>query len=318
MKRKITLLILIFGIFSLCGCQKEPEVSGTAAVQPEAVLSITDGLGNTVSFQQPPQRVAALVGSYAECWILAGGEQSLKAVTQDALDERGLSLSEDTAVVGTSHEVDLEGLFAAKPDLVILTPDLDGQTGLADALSAAGIPNVWFKVESFSDYLTMLREFTALTGREDLYEKHALAVQKQIDAVLSGVPAGEKTDILLLRAYSSGVKIKNSDSIAGRILLELGCTNIADSNEGLLEDLQMEIVLQEDPEHIFVTTMGSDTQKALESLQSLFDSDPAWQSLSAVREGRVHVLDKKLFHYKPNARWGESYEVLSEILYPKE
>jgi len=28
------------------------------------------------------------------------------------------------------------------------------------------------------------------------------------------------------------------------------------------------------------------------------------------------VLNKELFHYKPNARWGESYEILANILYP--
>ncbi|GBF71417.1 hypothetical protein LAWASA_4174 [Lawsonibacter asaccharolyticus] len=61
--------------------------------------------------------------------------------------------------------------------------------------------------------------------------------------------------------------------------------------------------------------MGSSTEKALDSLTELFHSDPAWESLAAVKEGRVHILDKALFHYKPNARWGESYEVLADILY---
>ena len=32
--------------------------------------------------------------------------------------------------------------------------------------------------------------------------------------------------------------------------------------------------------------------------------------------GRI-VLPKDLFHYKPNNRWGESYQYLGEILYPE-
>ncbi len=99
------------------------------------------------------------------------------------------------------------------------------------------------------------------------------------------------------------------------MLKDLGCINIADSDSGLLEEIQMESILAADPDHIFVTTMGSSTEKALDSLTELFHSDPAWESLAAVKEGRVHILDKALFHYKPNARWGESYEVLADILY---
>ena len=38
--------------------------------------------------------------------------------------------------------------------------------------------------------------------------------------------------------------------------------------------------------------------------------------LSAVQEGRVYVLPRELFHYKPNARWAEAYEYLLAILYP--
>ena len=39
---------------------------------------------------------------------------------------------------------------------------------------------------------------------------------------------------------------------------------------------------------------------------------------TAVREGRVHVMDGSLFNLKPNSRWGEAYEQLAEILYGQE
>ena len=42
---------------------------------------------------------------------------------------------------------------------------------------------------------------------------------------------------------------------------------------------------------------------------------PAAKSLRAVQDGRVYMLDKALFHYKPNERWAESYETLADILY---
>ena len=63
--------------------------------------------------------------------------------------------------------------------------------------------------------------------------------------------------------------------------------------------------------------MGKDTQKALDALAAGIQANPAWNSLSAVQNGRYVVLPSDLFHYKPNARWGESYEYLAKILYPQ-
>lgn len=53
-------------------------------------------------------------------------------MTQDAYDERGLELGEDVTNVGSNQTPELEALFAAQPDLVLLTPDLDGQLALAE------------------------------------------------------------------------------------------------------------------------------------------------------------------------------------------
>ena len=291
-----------------------PTTSSAGAEQSaQGTCTFTDSLGNTVELEQPPKRVAALLGSYAETWLLAGGE--VVAVTQDAYDERGLELPEDTVNLGANQQPDLEALFAAEPDLVLLTPDLDGQMGLRDSLEAAGIPAAWFKVETFDDYLNMLKICTDLTGRSDLYQKNGLDIQSEIDAAIASVPEGEAPTVLLLRAYSSGVRAKNSDNIAGAILKDLGAANIAASDSGLLEDLQMESILAADPEFIFVTTMGASQEAALESLDELLHSDPAWQTLTAVKEDRVEVLPKDLFHYKPNARWGESYQMLAELMY---
>ena len=41
------------------------------------------------------------------------------------------------------------------------------------------------------------------------------------------------------------------------------------------------------------------------------------QGLTAVKQDRLILLPKELFHYKPNARWGESYAYLAKILYPQ-
>ena len=54
----------------------------------------------------------------------------------------------------------------------------------------------------------------------------------------------------------------------------------------------------------------------MNNVEQLLISNPAWNSLTAVKEGRYYVLDKRLYNLKPNARWGEAYQKLADILYP--
>ncbi len=280
-----------------------------------AETSFQDVYGNSLSFQGVPERVVSLYGSFAEAWMLAGGE--LVGVTQDAVTERGLSLDEQVQIVGTVKEPNLEAVLALDPDFVILSADIASHAPAAELLRQMGIPCALFRVDTFEDYLEMFEIFCSLTGRADCYAQYGEAVAAQIDAVRAAIQDAPTRRVLLLRAYSSGVKAKGADNIAGAILQDLGCDNVADRNAHLLEDLSLEAIVSEDPEFIFVTVMGSDEDAALAFLDERFGTDPAWQGLSAVQEGRLLLLPKELFHYKPNARWGESYAYLAHLLYPE-
>jgi len=50
-------------------------------------------------------------------------------------------------------------------------------------------------------------------------------------------------------------------------------------------------------------------------VERLVGGSPVWQSLDAVKAGRVFYLDKTLFHNKPNRRFAEAYAMLAEMLY---
>ncbi|MBC8531721.1 ABC transporter substrate-binding protein [Gehongia tenuis] len=274
--------------------------------------TFTDDLDREVRLNGMPKKVVALMGSYAETWLLAGG--ALAGTTSDAVDERKLDLGEDVQIVGTVKEPNLEQVLALSPDFVILSADIQGHVKAGETLEAAGIPHAYFKVELFSDYLSMLQRLTGITGREDLYESNGLAVQRQIDEVLAGRP-DERPTVLFIRAFSTGAKAKGDDNMTGAMLKDLGADNIAARHASLLEEISMEEIIAEDPDFILVTTMGG-TEEALAALKESVQQNPAWNELSAVKNDRYIVLPKDLFHYKPNARWGEAYEELAKILYP--
>ena len=289
--------------------------SASSQLESAGEVSITDSNGSQITLDTSAPRVVAAYGSFAEAWLLAGGE--LVGVTQDALEQRDLGLPEDIAVVGTVKEPNAEEIIALEPDLVLLASDITAQADIRDVLENAGLACAFFQVDTFADYAFMMEQLCAVTGREDLYEENVTQVGQQIEeAQAKAALSSTRPNVLLIRAFSTGIKAKTDDELAGAILKDLGAHNIADDHPSMLEDLSLEEVIAADPDYIFVTTMG-DEQKALDYLNGLIQQNPAWSELSAVKEDRYIVLPKDLFHYKPNNRWGESYQYLGEILYPQ-
>jgi len=315
MKRKNWIAVsMLIGATLIGGCGAAKTVEEAASGTEE--ITFTDALGREVTVTGH-ERVASLLGSFTDIWLLAGGD--VVASASDAWDSLELDLDTATVVnVGSFLDPDVEQLIATKPDLVLASANTDAQVELEEVFAQAGIVTAYFDVSDFEAYLQMLDVCTDITGRKDLYEQNGLQVQAQIENVLERVDGSAPT-VLFLRAASSNVKAKNSEgTVGGEMLKSLGCVNIADQDGSLLEDLSMEAIIAADPDYIFVTTQGSDTEAAMQNVEELLISNPAWQSLSAVKEDRYYVLDKKLYNNKPNAKWGEAYAYLADILYPAE
>ena len=156
---------------------------------------------------------------------------------------------------------------------------------------------------------------TALTGRGDIYDALIPPMQAEIEGIIAQSAGHDAPKVLLLRAYSSGVRAKAADNLAGIMLRDLGCENIAEGDDAILEELSLEAMIAADPDYIFISVMGGDEAAALDAVDAQLGGNPAWQALTAVRNGEVHVLPREKFHYKPNSRWSESYAYLSDILY---
>ena len=69
MKRSlIAVICLLAMLLPACGTAVEGGADGDA-------VTFTDALERTVSVKKNPERVAALLGSFADVWTLAGGDQ---------------------------------------------------------------------------------------------------------------------------------------------------------------------------------------------------------------------------------------------------
>ncbi|MBR5869328.1 MAG: ABC transporter substrate-binding protein, partial [Clostridia bacterium] len=166
------LAFLLLFLLLLGGCA-DPAGEGNG-------VEYTDALGRQVTLPKDPQRVACMIGSFADVWVLAGGE--VAATAKDAWDDFGLDLPE-AVNIGKIKEPNVELLLSADPDLVIASAGTASNVELLGTLEGAGIPVVYFEIETFSDYLEMLKVCTDLTGRDDLYRRNGLEVADEIEKI---------------------------------------------------------------------------------------------------------------------------------------
>ena len=288
-------------------------LGGSALAQE--TLSFTDDLGRAVTLPARPQRVAALIGSFADIWCLAGGADTLVAAADDTFRKFELPISPDVINLGATKAISLEKLLLAEPELILASSQTALDVELEPVLAQMGLTAAYFEVSTFEDYLRMLSRCTELTGCPENYARYGEQVRAQVEAARARAD-GSRPTVLYIRATGTSCRVKGSEgSVLGEMLAALDCANIADSEKSLLETLSMEAILAADPEFIFLVEQSADPDDARRMLEKTLFADPAWQTLTAVREGRCFVMDPALYNLKPNARWGEAYEALADILY---
>lgn len=275
-------------------------------------LTFTDANGREVEIENP-KRVISLYNSYGDAWLTAGG--NLVGSIADSFQEESLP---DPGIqnLGSHLTPNMELLFSLNPDFVLLSSDVSTHGEIAEILESAHIPHAFFSAKDWRGYMDNIRLFTRITGREDLFQQQVEMVQKPIEVMIDQAQAlNISPSALLIRAHSTAVKARNSEStVAGHILRDMGFINLADENSILCEGLSMEKILVEDPDYIFVILQGTSSEAAEKSLAAILTGNPAWNTLSAVRNENFYILDRELFHYHPNSRWAESYEFILKVL----
>ena len=322
-KMIVAMLCMCLLVGTLCyGCGQNAgtsmEESNVTENEVSKAVTFIDDLGREVTVENP-QRVAALLGSYAHIWYLAGG--TVMASADDAWEDFDIPLAADAVNLGGTKDLSLEKVFEANPDFIIASSNTSQHVEWLDTLEGANLNVAYFDVSDFEDYLRMLKICTDITGKAELYDEHGSNISKEITSIIEASQRriqdnnGEAPKVLSLRASATWIRAKNSEgNVLGEMLKDLGCINIADSDDSLLENLNLEHIMQEDPDYIFICQQGNDLEGIKAHIEQFISENPAWSNLTAVKEGRVYVMDRELYTLKPNDRWSEAYEKLEEML----
>lgn len=217
-------------------------------------------------------------------WVSAPRSEALPF-----LEPRTRTLPASGRLTGRGGTANVEGVLAAKPDVIVDSGSL-GPTyaSLADKVQAqTGIPYILLD-GSFASTPRTYRQLGAALGRQA--EADALAAQAQdlIDAVAKAIgstPEDQRPRVYYARG-SRGLETGFARSINTELLERAGGRNVAQGGDGRLGSVSPEQVLAWNPD--VIVTLDP-------AFAAATRTDPLWRDIRAVQSGRVYVVPQQPF-----------------------
>ena len=282
-------------------------------------VQVVDQTGRTVSIPQPVTRIVSAYGiSTYYVYALGAGDRIVNAwyVQIKGLSKAPAALWKmepnlDKKLSG--GKPNLEDIVARNPDLVLTNPTKHGD--LADRLIDLGIPAIQYVAESPQ----AMKEAMLLTGQA-LGEDTANRAQEfaayydrtmaKIASATKGMPKTERPRVYF--CGSSPLRAASGDMYQSLMVDAAGGESVTAGLYGYWNDVNIEQVLVWNPDVIIITSYGGLMP------QQILD-DPDWQSIPAVRNGRVYKLPALAAAWDtpvPDSLLGIMW--LADMLYPNE
>lgn len=306
--RTILTALLIAATLALtaCGLPVADEERGSYA-------SITDDNGRTVLFDKKPERIVVTSASFLEPLYAVGGSVVGRPESKTKVPPE----AKEVPRIGRVYQIDAEKIIALKPDLVILNKGMNEK--LVDTLNANYIKTLVLDMKSYEDVKREIGIFAALTGEKEKGEALVQKMDADINAVRTSIPQ-EKKRVAIIHSTGQGLSVQLDGSIAGSIAVMLGWENTAAGMPALDKNpdaapYSMETLVAQNPDIIFVTSMGEEAEIRA-SMEAMFAKSPAWQSVGAIRDGRVYYLPQEMFLFSPGIEYPKAVQYMARLVYP--
>ncbi|SHJ18899.1 ABC transporter substrate-binding protein [Lutispora thermophila] len=303
------------------------KAADEVVVTEDEVIFKDDSRREVITIKKKPQKVAVLYGSHACLYTEAGGKVSvgIGGASAEALYEKqiGRNIMKDEGVVtiatsSSGKSWNVEAILAEKPDLIICSTAMSGYSTISKPAEAVNIPVIAITYNGVSDYLKWFKVFCNINEKPELWDSVAAKVANEIANIqLKAKKANKNPKVMALTAGKNGFSALLSNSDTGAIIKDLYGINLADisGSSATSVDINLEDIYTANPELVFIRNSATDRETA-ETLEKLVKDNPIWESLEAVKNGRVYILPQELFWYRPNHRYAESYKMMAEWLYP--
>jgi iron complex transport system substrate-binding protein len=293
---------------------QEPATPQPTQAPITAAFTVTDALGRSVTFQQPPQRIA-LAGKanllVADAIYLFPEAVDRVAVLGKGTQGTGNFLAVVDPKFDTKpqleNEVGPEQIAAATPDVVILKSYLAETLG--KPLEALGIPVIYVDFETPEQYFRDLNTLGQLFQDEARAEKVANFYRSSMDSVaqkVSGLKEDQKPKVLLLyyndKDGTVAFNVPPMNWIQTILVQTAGGVPIwKDANLGKgWTVVNLEQIAAWDADQIFIISYFKPVDEVVSNLKA----DPQWQSLRAVKDGKLFGFAGDMLSWdQADSRW---------------
>lgn len=288
-------LAIIAALLGACGRASVAREAANTGGDP-----VVDDAGRDLRLPGPAQRVVSLVPSITELISAMGGADRLVART--AFDHD--TLLSGLPSLGRMLDPNLEALVALQPDVVFM--DRDGGGGLATALEGLGISTYLADVQDLAGIYSTIGRVGRILGARTRAAALAADIRSELAEISARAPGGPAPTVLFL-VWLDPIVTSGGGTFADEVVSIAGGRNLFHDLSGW-PTVSLEDVIERDPDFI-VLPRGDGPSIDPHALENL----PNWRSLSAVRAGRVLVVDADLF-YRPGPRVAEAARDLAEAL----
>jgi iron complex transport system substrate-binding protein len=268
--------------------------------------TVTDDMGNEVTFEKVPETVVSLQPSNTEILFALGVGDKIVGVTQfDNYPEEAQKIER----VSDSVNINAERIIELDPDVVFAYTV--GAKESIQPLADAGIPVfVIQSASSFEDVYGDIAQMAEVMGVKEKGEALINEIRAQVEAVEEKVKTIDQPKRIYLEiSPAPDIYTAGSNTFQHEILQKAGVENIFGDQEGWIK-VSEEEVIKRNPDLIATTVhLTSDPVAEIKGRQG-------WQDLDAVQQGEVYQLDEEIMT-RPGPRIGQAVELVAKIAYPE-
>jgi iron complex transport system substrate-binding protein len=275
--------------------------SGTASTGTFPVTVTT--AGGTVHLKSRPGAIVSLSPTATEMLYAIGAGSQVKAVDSDSDYPRSAPITKLSA-----YEPNAEAIATYKPDLVIISNNINNITAKLTALS---IPVL--DLPAAANVQGVYREFTELgqaTGHVGQAKAEDSELKTEVARIVGSVPAHTKPITYFYELGTNPYYSVTSSTFLGSLLSLLGMKSIADAANGAAAaggypSLSEEFILRANPDFILLSDTGANGGQDAATVTAR----PGWSVLSAVKDKHIVVLNADIA-----SRWGPRIALLLQAV----
>lgn len=241
-----------------------------------------DGLGNEFALKGTPKRIASLSPALTETVFALGlGDRMVGVSTYCNRPAEALEVEK----IGDAYNINFEKLVALKPDLVLVAGTKDFESQAKKDMDRLGLPVYVSGPSTVAEVLADIENLAKVLGVEKAGKELVAKLQDQIDAATAS-SSGDGARPKVFVAIDPELWTVGSTSFISDVIRVAGGENVVGDVPDQYLQISMEDLLTKDPDVILIAVPEDQAQALM--------NRPGWESLRAVKEGKVSFVNPDL------------------------